>query len=97
MTIHLTDDELREITGFAAITGMRQGDILALRVSAAGPDGITYRSGKAGKLQLVRWSDALRRVWQEATQDRIGASREFRNFKLRHYLLFRAVATIFRR
>jgi integrase len=69
---------MAQIIEFAALTGMRQGDILALRVSAATADGILYRSSKAGKLQLVRWTPALRKVWQEATQDRIAASIAFR-------------------
>lgn len=69
---------MAHIIEFAAITGMRQGDILALRVSAATADGILYRSSKAGKLQLVRWTPALRAVWQAATQDLIGASVAFR-------------------
>lgn len=69
---------MARIIEWAAITGMRQGDILALKVSDAGPDGVVYRASKTGKELLLRWTPSTRRIWQEATQGRIGQAVAFR-------------------
>jgi integrase len=80
---YITDGELRaviEAAGhrmrlllrFAYLTGMRQGDILALRLTAATADGIAYTDSKTGKDHLIDWSDELRAIWKVAAGMRIG-------------------------
>ncbi len=48
---------MRLLVRFAYLTGIRQGDILAMRLTAATADGIAYKDGKTGKNHLIAWSD----------------------------------------
>lgn len=48
------------IIRFAYLTGMRQADVLSVKLSDIRPDGIYYRAGKTGKESLVEWSDELK-------------------------------------
>jgi integrase len=57
---------------FAYLTGLRQGDLLRLRLSDAGEAGITIQTSKTGRRILIGWSDALRGLWGEMARDRIG-------------------------
>lgn len=57
---------------FAYLTGMRQGDICALKLSDASEEGIRYTQGKTGETVLVGWSDELRELWREVAGSRVG-------------------------
>jgi integrase len=46
----------------AAVTGLRQGDILRLRRSDFAEDGLSVRTGKTGKTLHFGWSEGLRRA-----------------------------------
>lgn len=70
---YVTDAELAQLIGvsslkmaciirFAYLTGMRQADVLSVRLSDITPDGIYYRAGKTGKEAVVEWSAELRAV-----------------------------------
>lgn len=63
---------MRLLVRFAYLTGMRQGDILALRLTAATGDGIAYTDSKTGKDHLIAWSDELKAIWKAAAGLRIG-------------------------
>lgn len=54
------------ILRFAYLTGMRQGDVLLVRLADIGDDGITYTSGKTGKRRLIEWSPELTAVVEDA-------------------------------
>lgn len=41
------------------LTGLRRGDLLALRVMAGGDAGIGVRIGKTGAVRVIEWTDAL--------------------------------------
>lgn len=71
--VEVANPRMALIIRFAALTGMRQGDILGLKLTAAGPEGITYRTGKTGKSILLEWTPELRAIWQAAAKDRVGA------------------------
>ncbi|MEO8803615.1 MAG: tyrosine-type recombinase/integrase [Rudaea sp.] len=60
------------------LTGMRESNMLALKLSAACEAGVTYTPVKARKNKpavpiLIEWSDELRSVWRLAAGMRIGA------------------------
>lgn len=85
---YVTDDELaallaaakprmRALIQFAYATGMRQADILALRLTAATDAGIAYTDSKTGEPHLVAWTDELRAIWKAAAGGRIGAQPVF--------------------
>ena len=70
---YITDAELSTLTGagslkmaciirFAYLTGMRQADVLSVKLSDITTDGIYYKASKTGKETLVEWSDELRAV-----------------------------------
>lgn len=70
---YITDAELAQLANvsslkmaciirFAYLTGMRQADVLSVRLADLTPDGIYYKAGKTGKESLVEWSDELRAV-----------------------------------
>jgi integrase len=44
----------------AAVTGLRQGDLLGTRRSDFGPDGLTIKTSKTGAGLVIGWSDGLR-------------------------------------
>lgn len=58
--------ELRRIIFAAYLTGLRQGDLIALRQEQVGEDGIRLEESKRGKRLDLGWSDALRELIQEA-------------------------------
>lgn len=80
---YVTDSELQAIVSaaglrmkllvrFAYLTGIRQGDILAMRLTAATADGIDYIDSKTGKRHLIAWSPELRGIWKAAAGMRVG-------------------------
>lgn len=54
----------------AAVTGLRQGDLLRIRRSDFGPDGLTIRTNKTGAGLVIGWSDGLRMAVVEAVGTR---------------------------
>lgn len=77
---YVTDAELAQILSvaspklaciirFSYLTGMRQADVLAVRIDDIADDGIHYRPSKAGKhahVTIVTWTDELRQVVEDA-------------------------------
>lgn len=58
---------------WAYLTGMRQGDMLALKINASSDDGVTYTPSKGkGRAILIQWTDELREVWNAAAGVRFG-------------------------
>ena len=66
---YVTDEEMAAFCDFAGpfwaawcrfklLTGLRQGDMLALRLSALKDDGIHVTPSKTGKPMVIEWSDA---------------------------------------
>ena len=51
---------IRAWVAFKVMTGLRQGDILALKVSALRDDGIRFKTGKNQKAGLIPWDPDLR-------------------------------------
>jgi integrase len=64
---------MRALVRFAYLTGMRQADVLGLKLTAATDAGIAYRDSKTDRDHLIEWTDELRRIWKEAAGLRIGA------------------------
>ena len=64
---------------FAYLTGLRQGDLLRLRLSDAQEAGIAVDTGKTGKRILIGWSPELRALWQDMARSRIGTAPMFIN------------------
>lgn len=54
----------------AAVTGLRQGDLLRIRRSDFGPDGLTIKTNKTGAGLVIGWSDGLRMAVVEAVETR---------------------------
>ena len=65
---------LRPVIELAYLTGLRRGDLLALRVMDGGDAGIGVRIGKTGVVRVIEWTDALRAAWRTCTAGRIGAA-----------------------
>lgn len=65
---------LRPVIELAYLTGLRRGDLLALRVMDGAEAGIAVRIGKTGAVRVIEWTDALRAAWRACTAGRIGAS-----------------------
>lgn len=63
----------------AYMTGLREGDLLRLRLCDASEAGITVETGKTGKRVLIGWSDGLRQAWRELAGMRVGAVPLFLN------------------
>lgn len=74
---YVTDDELARLIAaaspklacilrFAYLTGMRQGDVLRVRLEDMDGEGIHYTSGKTGARRVVTWSPELEAVVEEA-------------------------------
>lgn len=57
---------LRRIMQAAYLTGLRQGDLIALRKEQATDEGIVLAESKRGKRIVIAWSDELRTVVDEA-------------------------------
>lgn len=55
---------------FAYVTGMRMCDVIALRVGAIGPDGISFIESKTGKPVTIAWTDTLRVLAREILEAR---------------------------
>ena len=53
-------EPLQDVLAVALLTGLRQGDLRALRREALREDGIHVAEGKTGKRRVIEWSDALR-------------------------------------
>lgn len=76
-TRYVTDDELTRLIAcappqiaciirFAYLTGMREGDVLNVRLADLTNDGIRVIQGKTGKEQIIQWSEALHAVVADA-------------------------------
>lgn len=68
---------LKLLLRFAYITGMRQADVLTLKLTAAREEGIWYIDQKTQGEHLIDWTDELRGIWREAAGMRIGAQPVF--------------------
>jgi integrase len=53
-------EALQDVLAIALLTGLRQGDLRALRREALTETGIAVEEGKTGKRKVIGWSDALR-------------------------------------
>jgi integrase len=56
------------IMRFCFLTGMRQGDVLRVRLPDIDAEGVHYTSGKTGKRRVVTWSPELRECVDEANR-----------------------------
>jgi integrase len=74
---YVTDAELAElvkqasprlavIARFIALTGMRSGDALRVRMSDMDAEGIHYQQGKTGRRLVVLWSEELTEIVEQA-------------------------------
>lgn len=54
------------IARFIALTGMRQGDALRVRLADIDDEGVHYTTGKTGTRLVVLWSEELREVVEQA-------------------------------
>jgi integrase len=57
---------LRRIMQAAYLTGLRQGDLIAMRKEQVTDEGIMVAESKRGKRVVIAWSDELRAVIDEA-------------------------------
>lgn len=64
---------MKQLIRIAYLTGMRQADVLALRLTDAAKDGISYTQAKTGRRIDIQWSDELKAAWTAAAGLRIGA------------------------
>lgn len=69
--------KLRCIIRFAYLTGMRQGDVLRVRLADLDDEGIHFTAGKTKGRQVVVWSDELREVVADANALWTRSSREY--------------------
>jgi integrase len=53
-------EPLQDVLALALLTGLRQGDLRALRREALREDGIYVAEGKTGRRRVIGWSDGLR-------------------------------------
>ena len=53
---------VRAAMEISTITGMRQGDVLALQLGDLKPEGVLITQNKTGKKQLFEWTPALRKA-----------------------------------
>jgi integrase len=53
-------EPLQDALALALLTGLRQGDLRALRRESVAEDGLRVTESKTGKRKVVGWSDALR-------------------------------------
>lgn len=90
---YVTDGELAELVAaaspklacilrFSYLTGMRQGDVLRVRMADIDDEGIHYTSGKTGATRVVTWSPELvevvedaRRLWRRFGREYLFESR----------------------
>lgn len=60
--------EVQELLYAALLTGLRQADLLALRVSDLRGDGIHLVESKTGRARIISWSPELRRLVEGAVE-----------------------------
>lgn len=60
----LATEKMRCAMDLAILTGLRQGDILALTRADFRDDGLLVRTSKTGKKLLFAWTPGLREVWE---------------------------------
>lgn len=60
--VNTVPDLIREYVAFKYLTGLRQGDILKLRLDALRSDGIHVPPGKTGRRLIIEWTGDLRYV-----------------------------------
>lgn len=66
-----TSPWVRRYALFKYKTGLRQRDILKLRLDQLTPDGITLRSSKTGKMAIIPWDDELAQLVKEIKADNL--------------------------
>jgi integrase len=68
-------EPLQDVLAVALLTGLRQGDIRAIRREDLREDGIRVTEAKTGKRKTVQWTDALRYFVRRALerQERLAA------------------------
>lgn len=59
---------------FAYLTGLRQGDLLRLRLCDGTETGIVVDTGKTGKRVVIGWTGELRTLWKDMARSRIGTA-----------------------
>lgn len=64
--LKVASPKMRTLIRFAYLTGMRQGDILRLKCSDLGPEGISYKQGKTKHRILIEWTPELKSVVDDA-------------------------------
>ena len=64
---------MRLLVRFAYLTGIRQQDVLSMRLTSATEAGIDFIESKTGKHRLIEWTDELRALWRVAAGMRVGA------------------------
>lgn len=57
---------------FAYLTGLREGDLLRLRLSDAQEAGIVVRTSKTGAVVRIAWTSEVRSLWKSMARSRIG-------------------------
>jgi integrase len=72
-------DQFQELLAAAYLTGLRQADLLALRISDLRKDGIHLVESKTGRARIIEWSPELRKLIERA----IGRARELAE-RLKH-------------
>ena len=68
--LELASPVLRAAMEIAAITGMRQGDILKLKYADLNETGIPLTQGKTGKKQIFEWTPALQAAIKSARKQK---------------------------
>lgn len=63
-------DVIKAYINFKILSGLRQGDILRLKVGHASQDGIFITAGKTGKTGVMEWTPALREAWEKCLEVR---------------------------
>ena len=58
----LAPERIQIAMDLAVLTGLRRGDILALRLESVTDDGLLIKTAKTGKELLIDWTDELRAV-----------------------------------
>lgn len=64
--LNAASPKLRCILRFSFLTGMRQGDVLRIKLTDMDDEGIHYTSGKTGAKRVVTWSPELVEVVEES-------------------------------
>lgn len=64
--LNAASPKLRCLIRFAYLTGMRQGDVLRVKLADLDDEGIHFTAGKTGGRQVVTWSPELQEVVEDA-------------------------------